>query len=71
MSTWSRNRHGRHEPASTNLINALSPIRTRRPTCNKLDSTLGDQAPNESRSVVPQLTRLIHRKKAIHTVVTS
>jgi len=50
-------------PPPTNLINALSPIRTRRPTCNKLDSTLGDQAPNESRPSVQQLARLIHRVK--------
>lgn len=38
---------------------------------DKLDSTLSNQAPNESGSGIQQLPRLVHREKAIHPVFTS
>jgi hypothetical protein len=51
------------EPASTNLINALSPIRTRRPTCTNSIRRSAIKRRTKSRSGVQGLTRLIHRVK--------
>ena len=59
------------EPVSTNLINALSLIRTCRPTCTNSIRRSAIKRRTNRGPVFEQLTRLVHGKKAIHTVVTS